>query len=74
MANGPKKVIKVGDVSVGIWENYAQKDGKTFAVPNITLCRMYHDKEGHAKFTSGFRKKDLLCLERAIREAFEILR
>ncbi len=55
----PKNRIKIGSIVLSVWENEANVGGNVVLIPNITIMRVYVDKNKKSNFTSNFREKDI---------------
>ena len=62
--------IKVGAISVAVWENTTTVEGKSFTSQNITVNRTYKDKD-EWKQTSSLRFQDLPLVATAINKLME---
>lgn len=65
MANVPEKTIRVGNVSITIWEN----QGKDFTTQSFQVAKNYQDKDKNWQSTSSFKANELDKLRLAIDEA-----
>lgn len=69
--NKPVKKFIVPPVSVSVWEQENEKDGKKFKTNSLTIQRTYKDKEGNYKNTQSLRVADLPKLQVALTQAYE---
>ena len=66
----PVYSVKVGAISVAVWENTTTVDDKSFTSQNITVSRAYKDKD-EWKQTSSLRFQDLPLVATAIQKLME---
>ena len=56
----PVRTLRSGPVSCAVWENSAERDGKTIMLNNLTFQRSYRDAEtGEWKTSSSFSPQSL---------------
>lgn len=71
--NKPVKKFVVAPISVAIWEQTNEKDGKKFTTNSLTIQRTYKDKEGNYQNTQNIRVQDVAKLQLALNEAYKSL-
>lgn len=71
--NKPVKKFVAVPVSVSIWEQTGEKDGKKYSFNTLTLQRTYKDKEDNYQNTQSLRVNDIPKAELVLRQAFEYL-
>jgi len=70
----PKQVIRIGAVSVSIFENTVVKDGKMMTIPKAVFQVRYKDKaSGQWKSTTSLSVNDIPKAILALQQAFQIL-
>ncbi|MEM4259632.1 MAG: hypothetical protein QXG00_00190 [Candidatus Woesearchaeota archaeon] len=72
--NLPEKKFQAGAISVTIWENETEREGKKSAYKTINLVRTYRDKKTNEwKTTNSFRITDLPKAILVMNKAYEYL-
>lgn len=71
--NHPAKKFSAGAISATVWQNTAQKDGKSVEYPSLSLERVYMDKEGKWQHTNSLRVADLPKAVVVLSKAYEYL-
>ena len=73
-AHAPIERIKLGNVTVSVFENEANKNGKSFEYYNVSIQRSYYDaidKTWHD--TSSLKADDLLPAAVALQKAYVLI-
>ncbi|MBT4541026.1 hypothetical protein HOC35_05925 [Candidatus Woesearchaeota archaeon] len=71
--NMPVKRISAGAISVSIWQNSGEKDGRQYEFSSMSIDRAYKDKEGAWQHTSQLRTADLPKAVVVLSKAYEFL-
>lgn len=75
--NKPIKKYRLGSVVATVWVNKIKKQvGKSEVITpieNVTIERLYRDKEGNWKATNSFRPNDLPKVAKVAEKAWEFL-
>ena len=62
MNNKPAHEIRLGRIRATIWKNAGESGPRL----NVTVSRLYRDKEGHWKDSTSFNREDLPLLAKVI--------
>ena len=72
--NKPETKIKVGAISASVWKRtHTSKDGQSFDRRQVTIDRVYKDKEGNWKNATSFELNDIPKAILALQEAYALL-
>ena len=71
--NMPVKRFSAGAISVSIWQNSGEKDGRQFEYSSMSIDRAYKDKEGAWQHTGQLRTTDLPKAVVVLSKAYEFL-
>ncbi len=73
MSNRPEKVFQHGGVKAAIFANEHEKDGQSFTKNQISVQKVYRDKEGMFKTTTSLDVNDLPKAILVLQKAFDYL-
>ena len=65
----PKREVRIGRIKAALWEN--QHDGESYT--NITVSRIYKDKQNDWQSSDSFGRDDLLVLSQVALAAYSDL-
>jgi hypothetical protein len=71
-ANKPLKVFRLEDVSVSVFANAREIDGKRVTFYNVTMSKTYK-KGGETRRTQSFGSNDIAKLNQLLKEAGEFV-
>ena len=71
MADKPKNTYRAGALSVTVWENTNQVNGKDVQFQTVSIQRGYKDKEDKWQNTNSLRKSDLPKVVMLLQKAYE---
>lgn len=70
----PVATFRCGDVSAAVFtQSVKTKDGRTVALPNVSLRRSYQDGNGNWQHTTTLRRDDLLAAAYALTKCYDFL-
>jgi len=69
----PIKKYSAGNVSLSIWENRKEVNGKEVTMESVSLQRSFKDSKGEWQHLQSFRKSDLPNVMLTAQKAFEYL-
>jgi len=73
VGNMPMKKFSAGAISVSIWQNSGEKDGRQYEYSSMSVDRAYKDKEGNWQHTGQLRTGDLPKAMVVLSKAYEFL-
>lgn len=73
MTNKPIKEFRLSDISLSIWEQQHEKDGRSFVTTKIKVSKKYKDKQGDWQETNYFDHDDMATLSALANKVFEWL-
>lgn len=65
----PVKEVRVGSVSVTIWERDFQRNGRSETFLTASINKRYQDKSGAWKKSNSFTRRELADAAKAVQEA-----
>jgi hypothetical protein len=72
--SSPKEIIRIGSVSVSIFENTIVKDDKTLVIPKAVFQVRYKDKKtGEWKSTTSLSVNDIPKAINALQKAYQVM-
>jgi len=72
--NKPETKIKIDAISASIWKRtHTTKDGREFDRRQVSIDRVYKDKEGNWKNATSFELNDIPKAILALQEAYALL-
>ena len=70
----PETKIKVGAISASVWKRtHTSKDGQSFERRQVSIDRVYKDKEGNWKNATSFELNDIPKAILALQETYALL-
>ena len=72
MAN-PEKIFRIGAIRASIFRNSAERNGKKFIIPKVSIEARYKDKNGEWKGSKSFSRDELPKAILALQKAYEYL-
>ena len=67
----PSKRIKVGSVTLSVWENTIKKGDETIVIPSMTINKSYKDADGTWQNSTSFKYTELFQVIMACQKALE---
>ena len=71
MNEKPIHKIKVGSITLSVWNNELKTDDKVINIQNVTLQRCYKDKNEEWKNVNSFTIKDIPKIQLALSKLYE---
>ena len=72
--NKPETKIKIGAISASVWKRmHTGKDGKQFERRQVSIDRVYKDKDGSFKNANSFELNDIPKAILALQESYALL-
>lgn len=69
----PIHKIKIGNISIDIWENKTKQNNQEITFQSVTLNKNIKDKEGNWKNVQSYGKNDLPKIVLGLQKAFEYM-